>query len=90
MTTRDREIAIPRRLIVTLEAYVAGGSHKAGAYRLGISESTSRQRVSELMRLIGARTAAEAVWLLQKELRCELPLEGCPLSHPSQELGTRR
>jgi DNA-binding NarL/FixJ family response regulator len=68
MTTRDRKIAIPRRLIVTLEAYVAGGSHKAGAHRLGISESTSRQRVSQLMRMLGARTAAEAVWLLRDEL----------------------
>ena len=59
---------IPRRLLVTLRAYVREGSHKAGAYSLGISESTSRQRMSELMRLIGARTAAEAVWLLRQEL----------------------
>jgi DNA-binding NarL/FixJ family response regulator len=59
---------IPRRLIVTLQAYVAEGSHKGAAWRLGISESTSRQRVSQLMRLAGARTAAEAVWLLREEL----------------------
>ena len=62
-------IDIPRRLIVTLQAYVDRGSHKAGAYRLGISESTSRQRLSQLMRLVGARTAAEAVWLLYGDLQ---------------------
>ena len=59
---------IPRRLLVSLSEYVAQGSHKAAAHRLGISESTSRQRVSQLMRLIEARTAAEAVWLLREEL----------------------
>jgi hypothetical protein len=59
---------IPRRLIATLEAYVAGGSHKAGAHLIGISESTSRQRISELIRITGARTTAEAVWLLREEL----------------------
>lgn len=64
-----QHIHIPRRLLVTLAEYVAQGSHKAAAHRLGISESTSRQRVSQLMRLIGARTAAEAVWLLRDELQ---------------------
>jgi hypothetical protein len=60
--------AIPRRLTATLEAYISEGGHKKAAWRLGITESTSRQRMSELMRLIGARTAAEAVWLLREEL----------------------
>jgi hypothetical protein len=67
--SRKMDVDIPRRLIVTLQAYVEEGSHKAGAYRLGIAETTSRQRVSQLMRLLGARTAAEAVWLLGEDLR---------------------
>jgi len=62
---------IPRRLIVTLQAYVSEGSHKAGAHRLGISVSTSRERVSQAMGLVGARTAAEAVWRLRAELELE-------------------
>jgi len=62
---------IPRRLLVTLAEYVHEGSHKAAAHRLGIAETTSRQRVSQLMRLIDARTAAEAVWLLRDELGLE-------------------
>ena len=64
----DRPVDIPRRLLVTPAAYVAEGSHAAGAYKLGISASTSRQRVSQLMRLLGARTAAEAVWLPRADL----------------------
>ncbi len=63
-----QQVRIPRRLLVTLAAYIEEGSHKAGAHRLGISESTSRQRVSQLMRLVEARTSAEAVWLLRDEL----------------------
>jgi|GEM_PF-7079978 len=59
---------IPRRLLVTLAEYVQQGSHKAAAHRLGISESTSRQRVSELMGLVGAKNAAQAVWLLRDDL----------------------
>ena len=66
--SRPAEAHVPRRLIVTLQAYVEEGSHKAGAYKLGIAETTSRQRVSQLMRLLGARTAAEAVWVLRGEL----------------------
>ncbi len=59
---------VPRREIVTLLAYVQTGSHKAAAYRLGISESTSRQRISLLCRRLGAANAAEAVWRLHDEL----------------------
>jgi hypothetical protein len=68
------QVHIPRRLIVTLEAYVQEGSHKAGAHRLGIAEGTSRQRVSQLMRLLGARTAAEAVWILVTESKPVTPM----------------
>lgn len=62
---------IPRRELVTLLAYLETGSHKAAAHRLAISESTSRQRVSQLMGRVGARTAAEAVWKLRQELEAE-------------------
>lgn len=62
---------IPRRELVTLLAYLDAGSHKAAAYRLGISESTSRQRVSLLMARVGARNAAGAVWRLRQELERE-------------------
>jgi hypothetical protein len=68
MDRRGRRVDVPRRLIVTLEAYVQEGSDKAGAYRLGIAEGTSRQRLSQLYRLLGALTAAEAVWMLGTEL----------------------
>jgi DNA-binding NarL/FixJ family response regulator len=61
----------PRRELVSLLAYVEMGSHKAAAHRLGISESTSRQRVSQLMRRIGATNAAQAVWRLRHELEGE-------------------
>lgn len=63
--------SIPRRELVTLLAYLETGSHKAAAHRLGISESTSRQRVSQLMSRIGARNVAEAVWMLRHELEVE-------------------
>ena len=62
---------VPRRELITLLAYVETGSHKAAAHRLAISASTSRQRVSKLLRRIGARTAAEAVWRLHSELEAE-------------------
>ncbi len=61
--------AYERRLVRTLAAYVVEGSHKAAAHRLDVSESTCRQRVSQLMRLVDARTSAEAVWLLREQLR---------------------
>ena len=60
--------SLPRRELVTLLAYLDAGSHKAAAHRLGISESTSRQRVSQLLRRVGARNAAQAVWILRLEL----------------------
>ncbi len=63
--------AIPRRELVTLRAYVETGSHKAAAHRLGISESTSRQRVSQLMKRVGATNAAQAVWRLRQDLEGE-------------------
>ena len=62
---------VPRRELVTLLAYVETGSHKAAAHRLAISASTSRQRVSALLARIGARSAAEAVWMLRSELEAE-------------------
>ncbi len=63
--------AIPRRELVTLLAYVRAGSHKAAAHRLGISESTSRQRVSQLLRRVGARNAAQAIWRLGDDLEAD-------------------
>ncbi len=63
--------AIPRRELVTLLAYAEAGSHKAAAHRLGISESTSRQRVSQLLRRVGARNAAQAIWRLGDDLAAD-------------------
>lgn len=63
---------IPRRELLTLLAYVQAGSHKAAAYRLGISESTSRQRVSALIRRVGVTNAAQAVWALRADLEGEV------------------
>lgn len=66
-----RASAIPRRELVALVAYLETGSHKAAAHRLGISVSTSRQRVSALIRRVGGRNAAQAVWALRVELERE-------------------
>ena len=63
--------AIPRRELVSLLAYLDAGSHKAAAHRLGVSESTCRQRVSQLIRRVGARNAAQAVWRLRQDLEAE-------------------
>ena len=71
MTSQVTTIDIPRRELVTLMAYLQAGSHKQAAHRLGISESTSRQRVSLVMRRVGARNAAQAVWALRHELEAE-------------------
>lgn len=68
---RSRDPAIPRRELVTLLAYLETGSHKAAAHRLAISESTCRQRVSQLLGRVGARNAAQAVWRLRRELEAE-------------------
>ncbi len=62
----------PRRELVTLLVYLDAGSHKAAAHRLGISESTARQRVSLLIRRVGARNVAQAVWRLRPELETEV------------------
>lgn len=67
--TRD---GIPRRELVTLAAYLEAGSHKAAAHRLGISESTCRQRISLLIGRVGARNATQAVWALRTELDAEV------------------
>jgi DNA-binding NarL/FixJ family response regulator len=69
--TTQRLDAIPRRELVTLLAYVETGSHKQAAHRLGIAESTCRQRVSSLMGRIGAGNAAHAAWLLRDALHAE-------------------
>lgn len=70
MTTA--KVVIPRRELVTLLAYLETGSHKQAAHRLGISESTCRQRVSLLMQRVGAGNAAQAVWALRRELEAEV------------------
>jgi DNA-binding NarL/FixJ family response regulator len=77
--SRD-QLAIPRRELVTLQAYLQTGSHKATAHRLGISESTSRQRLSRLEARVGAANSAQAVWLLRTELEREAgrAVSGCP------------
>jgi hypothetical protein len=67
-----RAVAVPRRELVTLLAYLATGSHPRAAHRLGISSSTSRQRMSTLIGRLGVDNAAQATWVL----RCELELEG--------------
>lgn len=59
---------IPRRELVTLLAYVETGSHSAAAHRLGISQATSRHRISLLFTRVGGLNAAQAVWLLRDEL----------------------
>ncbi len=64
----------PRRELVTLLAYLEAGSHKSAARRLGISESTCRQRVSQLVRRVEARNAAQAVWRLREDLETEAGL----------------
>ncbi len=64
--------AIPRRELVTLAAYLRTGSHKGAAHRLGISESTCRQRISALLGRLGATNAAQAVWALRAELAAEI------------------
>jgi DNA-binding CsgD family transcriptional regulator len=72
-----REPVVPRRELVTLFAYLQTGSHKAAAHRLGISESTSRQRLSRLEARVGASNSAQAVWLLRLELEHEAhPTDG--------------
>ncbi len=63
--------SLPRRELVTLLAYLDAGSHKAAAHRLGISESACRQRISQLMRRVGSRNAAQAVWRLRQHLEAE-------------------
>ena len=63
---------IPRRELVTLRAYLETGSHKAAAHVLGISVSTSRQRVSRLAGRVGAKNVAQVVWRLRKELEADL------------------
>jgi hypothetical protein len=62
---------IPRRQLVTLVAYLETGSHAAAAHRLGISESTSKQRVSAIIRALGVHNAAQAMWVLRGELEAE-------------------
>ena len=60
-----------RRLVRTLAVYLEAGSHKEAAHWLDISESTCRQRVSALIRRIGATNATQAVWALRRELEAE-------------------
>jgi len=62
---------IPRRELVTLFAYLEAGSHKAAAHRLGVSESTARQRISRLMGRVGAQNVAQAAWRLRAVLEAE-------------------
>ena len=70
-SARPRPPTIPRRELVSLLAYIETGSHKGAAHRLGIAESTSRTRVSQLIGRVGARNATQAVWRLRRELEAE-------------------
>lgn len=70
---------VPRRELLTLLAYLETGSHKGGAHRLGISHTTSRQRISALCTRIGVRNAAQAVWRLRHELEAERASDGTRL-----------
>ncbi len=70
----DGGAPLPRRELVTLLVYLDAGSHKAAAHRLGISESTSRQRVSQLIKRVGVSNAAQAVWRLRGDLEAEARL----------------
>lgn len=62
---------IPRRELLTLLTYLEAGSHKDAAYQLAVSESTCRQRVSSLIRRLGAANAAQAAWWLRTDLEHE-------------------
>lgn len=53
----------PRDLDV-LRAYLDCGSIKAAAGRLGMSERAAKSHLASLRRRTGARTTAEAVYLL--------------------------
>ena len=69
---------IPRRELQSLLAYAESRSHKEAAHRLGISESTSRQRVSNLCHRIGVSNATQAVWRLHLDLEGEKALRDGP------------
>lgn len=62
--TQRRDI----RELLTLRAYLDEGSHKGAAARLGISESTSRQRIMALCGRLGVRNVAQATWRMRHEL----------------------
>lgn len=62
---------IPRRELLTLLVYLEAGSHKDAAYRLAVSESACRQRVSSLLTRLGATNAAQAAWWLRRDLERE-------------------
>jgi len=56
------------REVEALRAYVEEGSYKAAARRMAISEHTLRNHLSMLRAKCGARTTAEAVFLLHARL----------------------
>ena len=56
------EATHPQRQI--LEAYVATGSIKAAAQRLGIKEQAARHRLQALYRRTGIKNVAEAAYWL--------------------------
>jgi DNA-binding NarL/FixJ family response regulator len=53
-----------RRQLEVLRAYIAAGSIKLAAHRLGISESTARQHLATLYRRTGCQNAVQAAYLL--------------------------
>lgn len=63
--------AVPRSELVTLFEYLRTGSHKGAAHRLGISESTSRQRISRIIRALGVANVTQAAWVLHDQLALE-------------------
>ena len=61
----------PQQRAVLVVYYYEDRPMKEIADMLGISESTSRQRLSALFGRVGAQNAAQAVWALRRELERE-------------------
>lgn len=54
--------------LMSLVAYLHAGSHKGAAAELGITVYAQRLRVSRLMREHRARTIAECVWRMRRDI----------------------
>ena len=54
--------------VAALRAYLQGGSVKAAARLLGLAESTVKNHLCDVRRRLGAKTNAEAVFVLYDRL----------------------